>query len=111
MEQEILTTGEVGIRVLREDLDALLQVLHRILGLAQALVGDREQDEGLLAKLNLMGVRRVLGFDHPPQLADGLLQVALVQVRNRPVEDRVGVIGIHAIEHLSKDLDSLVELL
>ena len=58
-----------------------------------------------------MGVCRLLGFDHSPQLTDGLLQVALVQVRNRAVEDRVDVIGVHAIEHLSKDLDSLVELL
>ena len=80
MEQEYLTTGKVSIRVLRENLDALLQVLHRILGLTQALVGDREQDEGLLAKLNLMGVCRVLGFDDSPQLTDRLLQVALIQV-------------------------------
>ena len=42
MEQEYLATGKVGIRVLRENFDALLEVLHRILGLTQALVGDRK---------------------------------------------------------------------
>ena len=106
-----MTAGEVCIRILREDLDALLQVLHRIQSLTQALMGDGEQDIGLLAKFDFMRVCRVLGFDHLPQLTDCLLQVALVQVRDRPVEDCVDVIGIHAIEHLSKDLDSLVELL
>ena len=48
---------------------------------------------------------------HSPQLADGLLQVALVQIRDGPVEDCFLVVRVDVLEHLCEQFDGLVVVL
>ena len=71
-------------------------------------MSDCKQDVRLLAELEVGPDESLSLFDHAPQFADGLLQVALVQVGHGSVEYGLCVLRIQVVKYFTEDLYSFI---
>ena len=67
-------------------------------------MGNCKQDVRLLAELQVGPDESLSLFDYAPQFADGLLQVALIQVGHGSVEYGLCVLRIQVVKYLAEDL-------
>lgn len=70
-----------------------------------------EQNVSLLAKLLMACTCGGAKLDYSPKLTDGLLQIALIKIRDSAIEDCLGVTWIESLQYFAEKLDRLIVLL